>query len=168
MTDAADRSNAIIRPAIAWALAFLAGLALDWLYPLRVVAASVPAALVGGVVFAAGFALGIWAIVTIRKAGSQVETTKPTTAIVTGGPYRFTRNPIYIGMFLGQTGIGIGFDSLWLLAMLAPFYLVIRYCRRRPRGGLSRAQVQRSLSRLQVRRAPLALSRAHSCMRCSG
>jgi protein-S-isoprenylcysteine O-methyltransferase Ste14 len=168
MTDAADRSNAIIRPAIAWALAFLAGLALDWLYPLRVVAASVPAALVGGVVFAAGFALGIWAIVTIRKAGSQVETTKPTTAIVTGGPYRFTRNPIYIGMFPGQTGLGIGFDSLWVLAMLVPFYLVIRYCRRRPRGGLSRAQVQRSLSRLQVRRAPLALSRAHSCMRCSG
>jgi protein-S-isoprenylcysteine O-methyltransferase Ste14 len=127
MTDAADRSNAIIRPPIAWALAFVAGLALDRLYPLRFVPASVPAALVGGVVFAAGFALGIWAIVTIRNAGSQVETTKPTTAIVTGGPYRFTRNPIYIGMFLGQTGIGIGFDSLWLLAMLAPFYLVIRY-----------------------------------------
>jgi protein-S-isoprenylcysteine O-methyltransferase Ste14 len=127
MTDAADRSNAIIRPPIAWALAFVAGLGLDWLHPLRAVPASVPAALVGGVVFAAGFALGIWAIVTIRNAGSQVETTKPTTAIVTGGPYRFTRNPIYIGMFLGQTGIGIGFDSLWLLAMLAPFYLVIRY-----------------------------------------
>jgi hypothetical protein len=41
--------------------------------------------------------------------------------------FRFTRNPIYIGMFLGQTGLGIGFDSLWVLAMLVPFCLVIRY-----------------------------------------
>ena len=37
-----------------------------------------------------------------------------------------TRNPIYLGMFLGQTGIAIGFDNLWVLAMLAPFYFVIR------------------------------------------
>ena len=127
MTEAADSSNAIIRPPIAWALAFVAGLALDLLYPLRFVPASIPAALVGGAVFAAGFALAIWAIVTIRKAGSRIETTKPTTAIVAGGPYRFTRNPVYIGMFLGQTGLAIGFDSLWVLAMLVPFYLVIRY-----------------------------------------
>ena len=51
----------------------------------------------------------------------------PTTAIVAQGPYRYTRNPIYIGMFLGQTGFALGFNSLWLLAMLVPFYLVIRY-----------------------------------------
>ncbi len=127
MSEAADSSNAIIHPPIAWALAFGAGLVLDSLYPLRFIPTSVPAALVGGAVFAAGFALAIWAIVTIRKAGSQVETNKPTTAIAAGGPYRFTRNPIYIGMFLGQTGLAIGFDSLWVLAMLVPFYLVIRY-----------------------------------------
>jgi protein-S-isoprenylcysteine O-methyltransferase Ste14 len=30
-------------------------------------------------------------------------------------------------MLLGQTGIAIGFDNLWVLAMLVPFYLVIRY-----------------------------------------
>ena len=38
-----------------------------------------------------------------------------------------TRNPIYIGMFLGQAGLAIGFDNLWVLVMLMPFYLVIRY-----------------------------------------
>jgi protein-S-isoprenylcysteine O-methyltransferase Ste14 len=127
MREAMDNSGAAIRPPIAWALAFLAGLALDWLYPLRFVPRSVPAVWIGGAVFAAGFALAIWAIVTIRKAGSRVETNKPTTAIVADGPYRVTRNPIYIGMFMGQIGLAIGFDSLWVLAALAPFYLVIRY-----------------------------------------
>ena len=77
--------------------------------------------------FATGFAIAIWAIVTIRKAGTRVETNKPTTTIVANGPYRLTRNPIYIGMFLGQIGLAIGFNSLWILATLAPFYLVIRY-----------------------------------------
>ena len=56
-----------------------------------------------------------------------METTKSTMTIVTDGPYRFTRNPIYLGMFLGQTGLAIGFNNLWVLAMLIPFYLVLRY-----------------------------------------
>ena len=94
---------------------------------MQFVSASIPRAWIGGGVFAVGFALAIWAIVTIRKAGTQVETNKPTTTIVANGPYRLTRNPIYIGMFLGQTGLAIAFDNLWVLAMLAPFYLVIRY-----------------------------------------
>jgi protein-S-isoprenylcysteine O-methyltransferase Ste14 len=46
--------------------------------------------------------------VTIRNAGTQFDVYKPTTAIVENGPYRFTRNPIYLGMFLGLTGIAIG------------------------------------------------------------
>jgi protein-S-isoprenylcysteine O-methyltransferase Ste14 len=78
-------------------------------------------------VFAVALALAIWAIVTVLNAGSRVETNKPTTTIVTSGPFRFTRNPIYLGMLLGQVGLAVGFDNLWMLAMLAPFYLVLRY-----------------------------------------
>jgi protein-S-isoprenylcysteine O-methyltransferase Ste14 len=126
-TETTDRSNAVIRPPIAWALAFVAGLAINWLYPLRGIPATWPNVLIGVMVFGAGFALAIWSIVTFRRAGTRVETTEPTMAIVTHGPYRFTRNPIYLGMFLGQTGLAIGFDSLWILATLIPFYLVIRY-----------------------------------------
>ena len=60
-------------------------------------------------------------------AGTRVETNRPTTTIVANGPFRFTRNPIYIGKLLGQVGLAIGFDNFWMLAMLVPFYLVIRY-----------------------------------------
>jgi hypothetical protein len=67
------------------------------------------------------------AIVTITRAGSNVPTNLPTTTIVESGPYRFTRNPIYLGMFLGLIGLAIAFDNLWLLMMLVPFALVIRY-----------------------------------------
>jgi len=60
------------------------------------------------------------------RAGSNVPTKLATTTIVETGPYRFTRNPIYLGMFLGLVGLAIAVDSLWLLAMLAPFALLIR------------------------------------------
>jgi len=127
MNQDTDNSNAVVRPPVAWALVFIAGLGVDWLYPLRFVPQSVPAVWIGGAVFSVGLVLAIWAITTIRRAGTQVETYKPTTAIVENGPYRFTRNPIYLGMFLGQTGLAIGFNSAWILAMLVPFYFVIRF-----------------------------------------
>ena len=127
MSESADTSNAIIRPPIAWAIAILAAIGVDWLYPLRFVPASVPRIWVGSGVFAVALALAIWAVVTITKAGSRVETNKPTTMIVTKGPFRFTRNPIYLGFLLGQVGLAIGFDNLWMLATLVPLYLVLRY-----------------------------------------
>jgi protein-S-isoprenylcysteine O-methyltransferase Ste14 len=122
-----DSSGAVIRPPIAWALAVIAGLALDWVYPLPFLPAAVPRGWLGSIVFLAGVALLIWAATTFRRAGTQIPTTQPTTTIVAAGPYQFTRNPIYTGMFLGLIGLAVVFDSLWLIVLLVPFYLVIRY-----------------------------------------
>src|SRR3984893_11708333 len=127
MSDTADTANVIIRPPIAWALAALAALALQWLMPLRFMPAAAPSGWGGGAVFAIALSLAAWAIATITRAGSNVPTNMPTTTIVDTGPYRFTRNPVYLGMFLGLVGLAIAFDSLWLLVALVPFALVIRY-----------------------------------------
>lgn len=127
MDREADRSNAIVRPPLALAAAFLAGLAADWLYPWPLVPPGVPRGSIGTALFAAGLALVAWSFATLRRAGTRVETVEPTTAIVADGPYRYTRNPIYVGMFLGLIGLAIGFDSLWIAIALVPFYLVIRY-----------------------------------------
>jgi protein-S-isoprenylcysteine O-methyltransferase Ste14 len=127
MANTADTANVIVRPPIAWALAVLAGLALNWLMPLPFLPAAVPTGWVGGAVFAIALALVAWAIVTMTRAGSNVPTNMPTTTIVDTGPYRFTRNPIYLGMFVGLVSLAVAFNSLWLLMTLVPFALVIRY-----------------------------------------
>ena len=127
MSDTADTAHVIVRPPIAWALAVLVGLTLQWVVSLPFMPASVPAGWIGGIVFVLALALFAWAIATMTRAGSNVPTNLPTTTIVETGPYRFTRNPIYLGMFLGLVGLAIAFDNLWLLATLVPFALVIRY-----------------------------------------
>jgi protein-S-isoprenylcysteine O-methyltransferase Ste14 len=100
MADTADTAHVIIRPPLAWGLAVIAGLALDRLVPLPFLPTDLPAGLIGALVFVLALALFAWAIVTITRAGSNVPTNRPTTTIVESGPYRFTRNPIYLGMFL--------------------------------------------------------------------
>jgi protein-S-isoprenylcysteine O-methyltransferase Ste14 len=127
MSDPTDTANVIIRPPIAWALAVLAGLVLQWVVSLRFMPASVPASWMGGIIFVLALALVVWAIATLTRAGSNVPTNMPTTTIVEAGPYNFTRNPIYLGMFLGLIGLAIAFDSLWFLGTLVLFAVVIRY-----------------------------------------
>ena len=127
MDGTGDTAQVIVRPPLAWGLAVIVGLALDWLVPLPFLPADLPAGWLGATVFGLALALFAWAVVTMTRGGSNVPTNRPTTTIVESGPYRFTRNPIYLGMFLGLVGLAIAFDDLWLLMMLVPFALVIRY-----------------------------------------
>ena len=116
-----------MRPPLAWGLAIITGLALNWLVPLPFLPADLPAGWPGAMVFVLALALGVWAVVTITRAGSNVPTNLPSTTLVESGPYRFTRNPIYLGMLLSLIGLAIAFNNLWLLTMLVPFALVLRY-----------------------------------------
>ena len=127
MDDTADTAHVMIRPPLAWGLAVLAGFGLNWLVPLPFLPADLPGSWLGAMMFVFALALVVWAIVTMTRAGSNVPTNRPTTAIVESGPYRFTRNPIYLGMFLGLIGLTIAFNNLWLLVTLVPFVIVIRY-----------------------------------------
>jgi protein-S-isoprenylcysteine O-methyltransferase Ste14 len=127
MADTADTAHVIIRPPIAWGAAVLAGFALDWLVPLPFLPAGLPAGWLGVTVFVFALALVAWAIMAMTEAGSNVPTNLPTTTIVQSGPYRFTRNPIYLGMFLGLIGLAVAFDNSWLLMMLVLFAFLIRF-----------------------------------------
>jgi protein-S-isoprenylcysteine O-methyltransferase Ste14 len=64
-------------------------------------------------------ALAACSVAGFRRARTPVPAWKPTTAIVRTGPYRFSRNPMYLAFSLFQFGIAIWVNSLWLLATLA-------------------------------------------------
>ena len=109
-------------------LIYLAGLAVGFALEALLPGASVPAAVRwvgGGVLVVAGVALLASFNTSFGRKGTAVEPWKPTTAIVTTGPYRLTRNPAYLGMALTYVGIALLAGALWALVPLPVVLIVI-------------------------------------------
>jgi protein-S-isoprenylcysteine O-methyltransferase Ste14 len=81
---------------------------------------------VGLIFVAIGLTLGILSIRRFRLAGTSVVPGEPSTALVVEGPYRFTRNPIYIGFVLLYFGLAIILTSVWVLVLLIPVLIVLQ------------------------------------------
>ena len=76
------------------------------------------AALLGSVLVVVAVVVFAYAIRQFQTAGTPVPGNKPTTVLVRTGPYRCSRNPIYVAFSLFQLGIASWVNSVWLLATL--------------------------------------------------
>lgn len=124
--DDKDRPGVIAPPPLVF-FAFLGfGLGLDGVWPLTAVPGAVGRT-VGFALIAIGVGIFAAAIYHLRQAGTSVQTRMPATAVVTSGPFRFSRNPIYLSASLAFAGIGLAADNVWILALVVPFLAVIRY-----------------------------------------
>jgi protein-S-isoprenylcysteine O-methyltransferase Ste14 len=72
-------------------------------------------------------ALATAGIRNFARTGTPVQSIKPTRALVTTGVHGWTRNPIYLGMFLVYGGIGVAARSPWTLILTLPLAITIRY-----------------------------------------
>jgi protein-S-isoprenylcysteine O-methyltransferase Ste14 len=106
-----------IRPPRVYLAAIASGALLQLALPLPFFPRGLDAALGASLVVAA-MALLSYSVAKFRAAGTPVPARQPTTAIVRSGPYRFSRNPIYLAYSLFQLGVAIWANSLWLLATL--------------------------------------------------
>jgi protein-S-isoprenylcysteine O-methyltransferase Ste14 len=123
MTTTKDSPGVVPPPLIVLGL-IIAGLALDWAWPAPVFDGRAQAIL-GGALFAAGLGLVLPCVRLFRRAGTNVPTYQPTTALVTEGPYRFSRNPIYLGLALGYAGIAVMIDSAWLIVLVVALVAIL-------------------------------------------
>ncbi len=121
-----DAPGVIAKPPFIY-LGFLAlGLVLDWLWPYPLLPENLQYAL-GGALIALGLGLALASIRHFKAAGTNFDTHKPATAILTDGPYRVSRNPIYIGLTAAYAGIGVAADAPWIWVMLLPALVVMHY-----------------------------------------
>ena len=109
----------LVRPPFVYLGSVALGLVLHLLWPARLVPLSVstPA---GAIVTVLAIALFVSAVRTLRAAGTPIPGNRPTTTIVRTGPYRFSRNPIYLAFSLVQLGLSLWVNSLALLITLIP------------------------------------------------
>ena len=73
-----------------------------------------------------GFALTGAGIRNFARSATPVPTNEPTRALVTTGVHGWSRNPIYLGLFLLYGGIGIAARSPWALILTLPLAITIR------------------------------------------
>ena len=75
---------------------------------------------------AVGLIMGLLAAGLFRRAGTDVKPWRTSTALVTDGPYRWTRNPMYLGMTLVYLGLALAADSLVAVLLLIPVVVIIQ------------------------------------------
>ena len=80
----------------------------------------------GWPIFALGLLLLLWSARTFSSSGEAIQIEKPTNSLVSTGPYRFSRNPIYLALTLAYIGVSLVFNSYWPLPFL-PLVLVIMH-----------------------------------------
>lgn len=119
MQDIASDNAGIIAPPPVIYLGMLGlGLLLEWLWPTRLPGGALTVGM-GSVILVCGVIGAAAAIRTLRRARTPVDPYKPTIAIVTHGPFRLSRNPIYVSNLLIYAGLSLVLDAGWSLA-LAP------------------------------------------------
>jgi protein-S-isoprenylcysteine O-methyltransferase Ste14 len=108
-----------VRPPLVYLGSIGLGLLAHLAWPVALLPGSVSVPIGAPVVLAAG-ALFISATRTFRKAGTPVPGNRPTSAVVRTGPYRFSRNPVYVAFTLFQIGLAAWVNSVGLLLTLFP------------------------------------------------
>lgn len=108
-----------LRPPLIYLASIVLGLVIHLVWPAQPVSQALSAPL-GSIVILGAVALFVSAVRTFRAAGTPIPGNRPTTTIVCRGPYRFTRNPIYLAFSLLQFGLSLWVNSLGLVISLIP------------------------------------------------
>ena len=124
-----DTPGPIARPPVLFLAALLIGFVADRLLPLPFPIPGIDLIrwIIGGSLSLIGLALAAVGISNFSRAGTPVRSIKPTRALVTTGIHGWTRNPIYLGMFLLYGGIGVAAQSPWIVLLTLPLAITIRY-----------------------------------------
>jgi len=82
---------------------------------------------IGGAMIVVGTAVVVDCTRRFRRAGTPVQSRHASTAIVDSGPYRYSRNPIYLGLSAIHLGVAVADNNAWLPLLLIPLLIVLRY-----------------------------------------
>lgn len=127
-TNAARPENpsGAVHPSVFLLLWGALGVGLGWLRPLHL-----PAwpglALAGKLLALGGVLLVLWSLLELRRNRTTPEHKKASTALVTGGPYRISRHPIYLGLMAILFGIASRYDNAWLALLAVGFAAAVHY-----------------------------------------
>lgn len=135
----ADNSGAKAPPPLIFLPPLILGLALHFVIPLPFLPTVLLQLVIGNLIMILAGVLIISAVVTMRRANTTFSLHKESTALVTKGPFRFSRNPAYLAAGVLYLGIGVAVDALWVVLLLPfPVGVIILTVIRREEAYLER------------------------------
>lgn len=120
-----DRVAILIPPPLYPVAALALGWALETVIPMPAVPSWTQVA--GAVLLALSLALAASAVVALLRHRTPIDPYRPTTALVTTGPFAHSRNPIYVAFLLGQAGIGLLLQWPWAVLLVPLTWLVLHH-----------------------------------------
>ena len=126
MAEKPDAPGVIVFPPLLFGGALLVGLLVHWAWPVHPLPRTI-SRVSGALLFVGSIALARWAERAMHHAGTNVRPDRPTLAIVSSGPFRYSRNPLYIASTGLVAAIALLFDAAAPLVLLVPVLLVVRY-----------------------------------------
>ena len=124
MSVVRDNPGVIAKPPTIYFLAIVVGIVLQLVSPLPIkrLAASL---WIGIAINVMGLLVMVVAVKEFRKLQTPEDTNLPSTTLVISGPYRYSRNPMYISLTLLLTGTGLALNSWWVLLMFVPLMIIM-------------------------------------------
>jgi protein-S-isoprenylcysteine O-methyltransferase Ste14 len=120
----ADIPGVVMPPPALFAVAFAIAFCLNYVHPLRIPLAPRLAYWPTVVFLNSSWVVALWATGFMIRAGTRINPLRPSTALVRGGPYRYSRNPLSISLVLLYIGLAFQLNTLWPVILLPPLLWV--------------------------------------------
>ena len=124
MATSTDKPGVAAPPPLLYGGAFVLVLVFRWFWPMPIFGHAV-ALWLGLALLVLGFGIAAWGIRTMQAVGTNVNPALPTTAIVASGPFRFSRNPLYLALTLLYLGLTLAFNTWWGIVVLVPVLIIM-------------------------------------------
>ena len=123
-----DHADVVAPPPLVYVPPLAAGILLHFMWePLRFFPNWWIGHAVGWPVIAASVLLAIWAVRTMARGGEDLSVYKPTNAIISTGPFAFSRNPMYLPLTLLSVGIALVVNTVWPVVLLPGALIFMHY-----------------------------------------
>lgn len=124
MATSTDNPGVAARPPLLYGGAFVLVLVFHWFWPMPIFGHAV-ALWPGFVLVVLGVGIAAWGRRTMQAAGTNVNPALPTIAIVASGPFRFSRNPLYLALTLLYLSLTLAFNTWWGIVVLIPLLIIM-------------------------------------------
>jgi protein-S-isoprenylcysteine O-methyltransferase Ste14 len=129
MTENTDGPNVAVFPPFAALGALVVAVALEWVAPFSLLPPPLTwiASLLAAVLIVGSFGLAFTAITAFRRGETNVDVRKPALTLVETGPFRLTRNPMYVGMIALLLGLCLLFSLDWVIVLAPALWAALHF-----------------------------------------